>query len=101
MEALASGIPVIATGWGGQMDFLTEKNSFLVKYRLSKPGISMNSKDAISYVHRELFDEDGQLWWEVDVRDLRRQMRIAYENPALCKKKDFRAEKDTLSVLLG
>ena len=64
MEALSSGIPVIATGWGGQMDFLNENNSFLVDYKLSYPGISMNSKNAISALYRYLFENEEQVWAE-------------------------------------
>ncbi|MFC0475934.1 glycosyltransferase [Robertmurraya beringensis] len=30
MEALSSGTPLIVTGWGGQMDYVNEINSFLV-----------------------------------------------------------------------
>jgi len=33
-EAMVAGRPVIATGYGGNMDFMTEDNSFLVDYRL-------------------------------------------------------------------
>ncbi|GIP31287.1 glycosyltransferase [Paenibacillus sp. J2TS4] len=96
MEALSSGIPVIATGWGGQMDFLNERNSFLIEYQLKYPGISMNSEHAISSVYRDLFEEEGQLWAEPDLRDLKRKMRYAYENPNLCKKKGKQGRKDML-----
>ena len=33
LEALACGLPVIATGWGGQTCFLNGNNSLLVEYR--------------------------------------------------------------------
>ena len=98
MEALASGTPVIATGWGGQMDFLTERNSFLVKYKLSKPGSSMNSMDAIGRVYPDLFDEEGQWWAEVDIQDLKKQMRLAYENPGFCKRKGLQGREDMLKL---
>lgn len=37
LESLASGTPVIATGWGGHMDFVTDRNGFKVGYRLRHP----------------------------------------------------------------
>ncbi|MBM7691478.1 glycosyltransferase involved in cell wall biosynthesis [Peribacillus deserti] len=94
IEALSSGIPVIATGWGGQMEFLNEKNSFLIKYKLSRPSVSMQSEDAISTIYNHLFEEEGQLWAEADIDDLKKQMRLAFENPALCKAKGERGRKD-------
>ena len=33
-EAMCSGYPVVATGWSGNMDFMTEETSFPLKYRL-------------------------------------------------------------------
>ena len=67
MEAMASGLPVIATSWGGQMDFLNAANSFLVPYKLTSPVASMNRPSAISKSFRYLFDGKDQRWAEVDL----------------------------------
>ena len=32
-EAMRLGIPVITTGWGGQLDFCTNQNSWLIDYK--------------------------------------------------------------------
>ena len=98
MEALSSGIPVIATGWGGQMDYLNENNSFLVDYKLSYPVMSMNSETAISAIYRGLYEEEGQVWAEADVSDLRKKMREAYENQDLCKEKGNQGRMDMLQL---
>jgi glycosyltransferase involved in cell wall biosynthesis len=95
IEALSSGIPVIATGWGGQMDFINERNSFLVKYKLENPALRMNN--AISPDYRTLFAEKGQLWAEPDLNHLKNQMRYACENPVLCRKKGDQGRGDMLN----
>lgn len=94
LESLASGVPVIATRWGGQMDFLTSNNSFLVPYQLKNPSVSMNSKHSISRKFSHLFAEKGQQWAEPGRRGLKAIMRQAYENPALCKRKGRQGRKD-------
>ena len=94
MEALSSGIPVIATRWGGQMDFLNERNSFLVDYTLKNPGSSASNEYPISPFWRELFAEEGQLWAEADIHNLKEKMRNAYENPELCKQKGQQGRED-------
>lgn len=98
MEALSSGIPVIATGWGGQMDFLNEQNSFLIDYKLEDPRKSMYSGSAISRQYHRLFGQGGQLWAEADLDDTKRQMRLAYENPLLCKQKGNKGRLDMLNL---
>ncbi|QWD02522.1 glycosyltransferase [Polynucleobacter paneuropaeus] len=35
-EAMLSGLPVITTGWSGQMDFCNEENSWLVDYKFEQ-----------------------------------------------------------------
>ncbi|MEI6462969.1 MAG: glycosyltransferase [bacterium] len=35
-ESMIRKLPVITTGWGGQMDFCNEENSLLVKFKLEK-----------------------------------------------------------------
>ncbi|WP_025700032.1 glycosyltransferase, partial [Paenibacillus forsythiae] len=98
LEAMASGIPVIATGWGGHMDFVNRRNAFLVKYKLRNPAISMGSRHAISRKFRHLFAERGQQWAEADLRSLRKQMRTAYENPGLCRLKGLQGRQDALKL---
>ncbi|WP_135554848.1 glycosyltransferase family 4 protein [Paenibacillus cymbidii] len=90
LESLSSGVPVIATGWGGHMDFLNDGNSFLVKYRLRYPQISMNSKYAIARRFRSLFSGKGQKWAEPSLSSLKSLMYSAYRHPELCKKKGRR-----------
>jgi glycosyltransferase involved in cell wall biosynthesis len=94
MEALASGVPVIATCWGGQTDFLHDGNSFLVRCRLQNPAIGIRSGDALSPFYRSLFLSKDQLWAEPDLQDLKRQMRRAYENPELSREKGVQGRED-------
>lgn len=98
LESIASGVPVITTAWGGQMDFLTKGNSFFVKYNLRNPAASMKEKHCISRKFSNLFAQKGQLWAEAELQSLRSQMRRAYENPQLCKQKGKQGRQDALNL---
>lgn len=69
LEASARGLPVITTGWGGQLDFLPEHSSFLVPYQL----VPVNPQPYYGY-------QSDQLWAEPSVQSLRNIMRFVFEN---------------------
>ena len=65
---MAFGKPVIATGYSGNLDFMTEENSYLVDYELVQA-------PAHSAPHRR-----GLLWAEPDIANAARLMRHVYEH---------------------
>jgi glycosyltransferase involved in cell wall biosynthesis len=76
LEALACATPVIATGWGGQTDFLDDSNALLVKYSM-KPAGSM-----------QYGNETGNgLMAEPDPDDLTYKLRYAVENHGMMMEK--------------
>lgn len=66
-EAMLSGLCVITTAWGGQLDFCDEENSFLVDFRFVR-----------AESHFNLF---GSVWAAVDIDDLGEAMMRAYMTP--------------------
>ena len=59
-EAMLSGLPVITTGWSGQMDFCSAENSWLVDFRF-----------APAHTHIDLF---GSVWADPDRSSLAEAM---------------------------
>jgi len=76
VEALSSEMPVIATRWGGQMDFLDEANSYLIDYKLAPTP---------SNTDIEIFA--GHEWAEADVDHLRSLMRHVFTHRTEAKEK--------------
>jgi len=63
-EAMLSGMPVITTGWGGQLDFCNPQSSWLVDYTFVR-----------AQSHFGLF---ASAWAEPDVEDLAKKLTLAY-----------------------
>ena len=91
IEAMSSGIPCIATGWGGQTDFINEENGYLINYELQSTTYANNEAIAQNFFH--LFTED-MLWAEADVKHLQKLMRHAYEHQEEVKAKGKKARED-------
>ncbi len=75
LEALSCGVPVIATRWGGQTDFVTEENGWLVDYHLTLADPSENP----------LFR--GKAWADPSVEHMRYCLREAFEQTELRQRK--------------
>ncbi len=71
-HAMALGVPVIATDYGGNRDFTKADTSWLVKVsEMTKPGL----KEVQTFKHYQ-----GITWAEPDLNDLRQQMRFCMQN---------------------
>ncbi len=82
MEAMAMGLPTIATRWSGNLEFMNDDNSYLVGYKLV---------DALS---QSPFH--GQRWAQPRVSELRGAMRRVYEHRSEAAATGRRARADVL-----
>jgi glycosyltransferase involved in cell wall biosynthesis len=69
-EAMAYGVPVVATGWSGNLDFTSTENSALVGYDLVLTSLADGPYPA------------GSMWAEPRVEDAAKQMRRIHDDPA-------------------
>jgi glycosyltransferase involved in cell wall biosynthesis len=81
-EAMALGKPVIATGYSGNMDFMTSENSCLLPWTLVPVG-----KDAEGY-------PPTAMWAEPDLDVAAAEMRKIYENPDFARVLGQKAQTD-------
>lgn len=81
-EAMLSGLPVITTGWGGQLDFCNADNSWLLDYQF-----------APAQTH---FNVLGSVWAEPDVESLVEAMQRAKACSAEERRRRAQAGRDVL-----
>ena len=85
-EAITLGRPVIATGYSGNLDFLSDTNSFIV------PGVRTKVGEGAEGYSPEA------MWMEPNVTEAARYMRYVYENQAEAAQKGLRAQEEILSA---
>jgi glycosyltransferase involved in cell wall biosynthesis len=88
VDAMARAKPVIATGYSGNLAYMTEQNSYLVPYRLLPIGEGNRPYPA------------GAVWADPDVGDAARLMRYVYEHPDEASERGRRGRDDLLDSSL-
>jgi glycosyltransferase involved in cell wall biosynthesis len=83
-EAMALGKPAIATGWSGNMDFMTADNSFTVRYKLE----ALEETDP-PY-------EAGTIWANPDLDEAAQLMRVVFRDKELAQRKAEQGRQDIL-----
>ena len=81
-EAMALGTPVIATGYSGNLDFMTERNSYLVDWSPTLVGPDC-----------DVYPAEGT-WGEPDLDHAAQLMRRLVGQPAEARDKAARAKRD-------
>lgn len=81
-EAMLLGTPVIATNYGGVLEFLNEDNAYLVDYELVPVG-----------EHAEPYPADA-VWADPDLGQLAASMRHVFEHPQEARERAARAGEE-------
>jgi glycosyltransferase involved in cell wall biosynthesis len=84
MEAMAAGLPTIATGWSGLAEFHDETVGYPLRYEV-RPVSAAAAAEAPCYA--------GRCWAEPSVSDLRRLMRLVVEDRATAQQKGAAAQQ--------
>lgn len=80
-EAMMMGVPVVATGWGGSMEFLNADIAYLLDYTLEE----------VRQVEGTFWNYRGSQWANPSPTHLQTLMRQASENPEANRQKGQRA----------
>lgn len=89
-EAMAMEKPVIATGYSSNMDFMNERNSFLVDYSLCE----ITPDDHKDQPLLGNLYTSGQVWADPDIDHAAQLMQQVYNNPTLAQARAQIAKHD-------
>lgn len=89
-EAMAMGRPVIATGYSSNMDFMTEANSFPVRYTLT----DITPEDHRLQPLLGEFYTPGQPWADPNLDHAAELMRLVVQNPDIAHQRAQTAQRD-------
>jgi len=87
LEAMAAGLPVIGTGWGGNLDFMSQDNSYLIEVEGLEPVASEPGLDFLR----------GRRWARPSLPHLRELLRRVVERPEEAGARARRARADVLA----
>lgn len=82
LEAMACGLPTIATNWSAQTEFMTDENSYLLEVERL-----IDAEAKCPYY-------DGFQWAQPSMEHLCKLMRYVYEHPEEAKQKGMKASLD-------
>ncbi|MHB8324911.1 MAG: glycosyltransferase [Candidatus Dormibacteria bacterium] len=85
-EAMALGKPVIATGYSGNLEYMTPQNSYLVSYRRARVGVDWDRYPA----------ED--IWAEPDLAAAAALLRAVWEDQGAATSRGARAKEEIARV---
>jgi glycosyltransferase involved in cell wall biosynthesis len=83
LELMATGIPVIVTGWSGPLEYMNEEIGWILDYKMVPADIFSN----------EIYKEYCGDWAEPSIDDLVDKMRYAYNHQDEVKEKGKKAEE--------
>ena len=86
MQAMASALPVIATGWSGNLEFMNDDNSLLLQ---TTAPVEIDQREEINFYW-------GQRWAEPDVDHLTELMQWVHTHRAEGKQIGERARRDMI-----
>ncbi len=86
-EAMALGKPVVATAYGGNIEFMNDANSYLVAWTPARVG------DQVEHY------PSGANWAEPDVEHAARLLRAVHDVPDEARRRGQRGREDVLAVL--
>jgi glycosyltransferase involved in cell wall biosynthesis len=86
-EAMALGKPVVATAYGGNLEFMSEANSYLVAWKPTRVGVGV-----------EHYPAEAR-WAEPDVEHAARLLRKVWDDPRLACRRAAQAQSDIQAML--